>query len=279
MTDGLESAARARFAALIARDPVPLDEAVLAIAEEEYPGLEPEAYLTRLDDLGARVARRVPGGPRAASTLRALREVLHEEEGFRGNDDDYYDPRNSFLNEVLDRRVGIPISLSVVYMEVARRAGLPLAGVGYPGHFLAKYTSPSGAEVFVDAFRGGEMYSADECAARHRARTGQELEAGALAAVSPRQILARTLQNLRRIYQDRKDDVRRFWILDRLLLLSPGHAEALKERGLAAMRLGGPGAAARDLEAYLRVAPAAADADEIRGLLRTVRRGRNNLLN
>jgi regulator of sirC expression with transglutaminase-like and TPR domain len=280
MREILDSVARARFAELLGRDPVPLDEATLAIAQEEYPALEPERYLTRLDDLAERVARKAPAPLRAASALRALREVLHDEEGLRGNDDDYYDPRNSFLNEVLDRRVGIPISLSVVYLEVARRAGLRLEGVGYPGHFLAKYVSGSGAEVFVDAFHGGEMLSADECAARYRARSGgKDLDARYLRGVSNRQILARMLQNLKRLYADRKDDVRSFWVLDRILLLAPGQLEALRDRGLAAARLGGARAAARDLEAYLARATAASDADEIRAVLAGLRGGRGGLLN
>lgn len=275
----LESRARIRFAELIARDPVPLDEAALAIAEEEFPDLEPEAYLTRLDDLAARVRRKAPAPGRAASTLRALREVLHEEEGLRGNEDDYYDPRNSFLNEVLDRRLGIPISLSVVYMEVARRAGLHLEGVGFPGHFLVKYASPGGPEVFLDAHHGGEILSAAECVARYRARTGgKELDPRYLAAVSARQILARMLHNLKRIYAERKDDVRVFWVLDRALLLVPGQLEALRDRGLAAARLGGAAAAARDLEEYLARSPDAADAAEIRATLAGLK-GRASLLN
>lgn len=279
MPIALESRARIRFAELIARDPVPLDEAALAIAEEEYPDLEPEPYLTRLDDLAARVRRKAPAPGRAASTLRALREVLHEEEGLRGNDDDYYDPRNSFLNEVLDRRLGIPISLSAVYLEVARRAGLRLEGVGFPGHFLVKYASPGGPEVFLDAHHGGEILSAAECVARYRARTGgKELDPRYLAAVPTRPILARMLHNLKRIYAERKDDVRMFWVLDRALLLVPGQLEALRDRGLAAARLGGAAAAARDLEEYLARAPGAADVAEIRAALAGLK-GRASRLN
>ncbi len=279
MPRSLESAARARFAELVARDPVPLDQAALAIAQEEYPALRPEPYLARLDELAARVLRRAPPPHRAASTLRALREVLHDEEGLRGNDDDYGDPRNSFLNEVLDRRLGIPITLSVVYLEVARRVGLRLEGVGFPGHFLAKYASPGGAEVFVDAHHGGEMLSADECLARYRARSGgQDLDPRYLAAVSTRQILARMLHNLRRTYAERQDDVRTFWVLDRILLLVPGQLEALSDRGLAAARLGGMAAAVRDLEAYLAAAPEAGDAGELRAVLADLR-GRAPMLN
>jgi len=280
MTRALENAARARFVELIGRDPVPLDEAALSIAQEEYPALEPEAYLTRLDDLSTRVTQRAGPHLRAASSLRALREVLHDEEGLRGNEEDYYDPRNSFLNEVLDRRVGIPISLTVVYLEVARRAGLRLEGVGFPGHFLAKYVSPSGPEVFLDAFHGGEMLSAEECVARYRARSGgRDLDTRYLSGVSTRQILARMLHNLKRVYLEKKDDVRTFWVLDRILLLSPGQLEALRERGLAAARLGGATAAVRDLEAYLSRAPGASDADEIKALVAGLRGGRGALLN
>lgn len=279
MSGDLESPARMRLAALLEQEPVPLDAAALAIAQEEYPDLDPGAYLARLDTLGARVAR-AGGTGRAASLLRALRDVLHDQEGLRGNEADYSDPRNSYLNDVLDRRLGIPISLSVVYIEVARRAGLTLAGVGFPGHFLAKYVSASGVEIYLDAFHGGEMLSADECVARYRARSGgKELDAGYLAAVSTRQILARMLQNLRRIYQERKDDLRAYWVLDRILLLAPGQLEALRDRGRAAARLGGAAAARRDLEAYLKAAPGAADADELRELLAELRNGRGALMN
>ncbi len=275
----LESKARARFAALLQRDPVPLDEAALAIAEEEYPSLDLEEYLVRLDRLGERVRALAPASSRAASTLNALRRVLHEELGLRGNEADYYDPRNSFLNEVLDRKLGIPISLSVVWIEVARRCGLALQGVGFPGHFLAKYASSAGVEIFVDAFNGGEMLSADECVARYRARTGgRDLDRRYLRGVSTRQILARMLQNLKRIYVERRDDVRAYAAIDRLLVLSPAQLESLRDRGLVAARLGGGAAAARDLEAYLARAPEAPDADDVRKVL-AVLRGRRPLVN
>ncbi len=275
----LESPARALFASLIERDPVPLDEAVLAIAQEEYPDLDAGAVLARLDRLGERVRARAPARERAASLLSALRWVLVEEEGLHGDERDYHDPRNSFLNEVLERKVGIPISLSVVWMEVARRAGLRLDGVGFPGHFLTKYASPGGIEIFVDAFHRGELLSADECVARYRARTGgRDLDRRYLEAVTPRQILARTLHNLRRIYLERKDDVRAWWVLDRILMLAPGQLEALRDRGLVAARLGAAAAAVRDLEAYLARASSASDADEVRRVLAELR-GKRPLVN
>jgi regulator of sirC expression with transglutaminase-like and TPR domain len=269
---GIEGNARARFAALLRRDPLPLDEAALAIAQEEYPRLDPDEYLVRLDALAVRVRCKFPGRGRSAATLQALRLVLSEEEGLRGNEAAYSDPRNSFLNEVLDRRLGIPITLSLVYMEVARRLGLPLAGVGFPGHVLVKYVSPSGAEVFVDAFNGGEMLSADECVARYRARTGgRDLDRRHLAAVGPRQIVARMLQNLKRSYLERRDDVRAYWVLDRILLIAPGQLEALRDRGLVAARLGAGAAAERDLASYLSRATTAADVAEVRRVLAALR--------
>jgi regulator of sirC expression with transglutaminase-like and TPR domain len=274
----LESKARVRFATLVAQEPVPLDEAALSLAEEEYPRLDVEEYLVRLDRLGERVRARARAPGRAAWTLDALRAVLAREEGLRGNDAEYHDPRNSFLNEVLDRRVGIPISLSVIWIEVARRAGLHLEGVGMPGHFLSKYVAPTGATVFIDAYHGGEMLSADECMARYRARTGgRELDPRHLAAVSPRLILGRMLHNLRRIYLERRDDVRAYWVLDRILILAPGQTEALRDRGLVAARLGGAAAAERDLEAYLARAGSAPDVDEVRRVLAALR-GRRPLV-
>jgi len=178
------------------------------------------------------------------------------------------------LNHVLDRRLGIPITLSLVWIEVARRAGLRLQGVGFPGHFLAKYEGRAGTEVFVDAYHGGEMLSADECAARHHARSGQDLDRRHLQGVSPRQLLARLLHNLRRIYAERKEPLGSWWVADRLLLLAPGQLEALRERGFAAAKLGGADAAARDLEEYLSKAPRSSDTAEVRATLLRLRKNR-----
>jgi regulator of sirC expression with transglutaminase-like and TPR domain len=273
MTDpALESRARARFAELLARADVPLDEAALAVAEEEYPGLDPAEWLRALDALAARVRAAAGGRPRPASLLRGLRTVLAEEERFRGNSDHYYDPRNSYLNEVLARKLGIPITLSLVYLEVARRAGLALQGVGFPGHFLAKYVSPSGAEVFLDAFNGGEVLSPEECVSRFKVASGDRpFDPRYLAAVTPRQVLGRMLHNLKRIYLEVNDDVRAYWVIDRILMLAPNQAVEIRDRGLVAARLGASGPAARDLAAYLDAAPGALDADEVRAVLASLR--------
>ncbi|HUL60823.1 MAG TPA: transglutaminase-like domain-containing protein [Anaeromyxobacteraceae bacterium] len=267
----LDSPARARFAALVARPSPPLDEAALAIAAEEYPALDPARWLAELDRLAVRVRARAPEPVRAAEALRALRGVLFEEEAFRGNAADYYDPRNSFLNEVLERRLGIPISLSLVAMEVARRAGLVLEGVGFPGHFLVKYAPRGGPEVYLDAYHGGELLSAEECVARFRPASHGGVDPRWLSAVTPHQILARVLHNLKRIYVQKGDDVRSWWVADRLVLVSPEQPEELRDRGLVAARLGADGPAARDLAEYLVRAPEASDVEEVRGILARLR--------
>jgi regulator of sirC expression with transglutaminase-like and TPR domain len=268
----LESPARTRFVELLRGEQPPLDEAALALAQEEYPALDPVAHLRELDRLAARVRQLAPAPQRAASTLRALRVALFDEAGFKGNDKDYYDPRNSYLNEVLDRRLGIPISLSILFMEVARRAGLQLGGVGFPGHFLVKFRPEAGPEVFIDPYNAGELLTAAECVARYRVHApGRELEPRFLEEVPPRQILGRMLHNLKRIYVEQGDDVRAFWVIDRLLLLDPEAADEIRDRGLVSARLGLAQAAARDLADYLARAPSAADAGEVRDLLATMR--------
>jgi regulator of sirC expression with transglutaminase-like and TPR domain len=151
--------------------------------------------------------------------------------------------------------------------------------VGFPGHFLVKYVASAGAEVFVDAFHGGEMLSADECVARYRTRTGgRDLDRRHLGAVAPRQILTRMLHNLKRTYLERRDDVRAYWVLDRLLLLAPGQLEALRDRGLVSARLGVASAAEKDLEAYLARASSPPDVQEVRRVLAGLR-GRRPLVN
>ncbi|MBK9518933.1 MAG: transglutaminase family protein [Anaeromyxobacter sp.] len=268
----LDSPARTRFQALIARPDLPLDEAALAIAAEEYAGLDERAYLARLDELAAEVHRQVPAPYRSANTLKALREVLFGEGGLRGNEKAYYDPRNSYLNEVLDRRLGIPISLSLIFMEVARRVGLDLQGVGFPGHFLVKLRPENMPDVFIDPYNGGELLTAEECVARFKSLAqGRDFDPRFLEGVTPRQVLARLLHNLKRIYVEQADDVRAFWVIDRLLLLTPGDLDEIRDRGLVSARLGLKPAAARDLALYLERQPTAADAAELRELLATLR--------
>jgi regulator of sirC expression with transglutaminase-like and TPR domain len=271
---------RAQFAALIERQEIPLAEAALNIAAEEYPGLDVSAYLRRLDALGQGVKARLADGLGALKTLQAIRAVLRAE-GYRGNDEAYYDPRNSFLNEVLDRKLGIPITLSVLTIEVARRVGLQLQGVGFPGHFLVRCPGQVGlpGDIYVDAFNGWELLGAEECTARFRAALhGKTFEPGFLDPVDSRHILSRLLHNLKRIYVEKADDVRALWVVDRLLLLAPGDLEERRDRGLVSARLGGTAAAMTDLQAYVQGNPGASDAEDVRELLRELG-GRSSLLN
>jgi regulator of sirC expression with transglutaminase-like and TPR domain len=267
-----ETPARRHFAELVARAEIPLAEAALAIAEEEYPDLPSQEYLQALDRLAALADSRRGARRGAAESLRAMRETLFGEAGFRGNDAHYYDPRNSFLNEVLDRRLGIPISLSIVFLAVARRLGLAAEGVAFPGHFLVKHRAGD-RELFIDPYRGGEILSAEDCAARYRAMTQGRgtFEARFLDAASTRQILGRMLHNLKKIYAEGGDDVRTLWVIDRLLLLFPGNLAERRDRGLVSARLGGKEAALADLEAYLAGQPGAADAAEVREIADALR--------
>jgi regulator of sirC expression with transglutaminase-like and TPR domain len=271
---------RAQFAALIERQEIPLAEAALNIAAEEYAGLDVGAYLRRLDALGQGVKARLADGLGALKTLQAIRAVLRAE-GYRGNDEAYYDPRNSFLNEVLDRKLGIPITLSVLTIEVARRVGLELQGVGFPGHFLVRCPGQVGlpGDIYVDAFNGWELLGAEECTARFRAALhGKTFDPGFLDPVDSRHILSRLLHNLKRIYVEKADDVRALWVVDRLLLLAPGDLEERRDRGLVSARLGGTAAAMTDLQAYVQGNPGASDAEDVRELLRELG-GRSSLLN
>lgn len=269
-----ENQARARFAALVARPEIPLAEAALAAAEEEYPGLDAAGYLAKLDWLGGRVGRRLAPGSPPRAVLDAMKVVLFREEGFRANEADYYDPRNSFLNEVLDRRLGIPITLSILYVEVARRVGLGLLGVGFPGHFLVKCPAVGATpDLFIDPFNGGDVLAATECVARFQAvLKGRDFDPSFLDPVDTRHILIRMLHNLKKIYVEQGDDVRALWVIDRLLLVQPGNLEERRDRGLLSARLGGTKAAVKDLEAYLEGAPLASDAKEVASLLQDLKR-------
>jgi len=275
-----ETPARARFAALLERSEIPLDEAALAIAAEEYPDLDAQGTLARLDALALEVGAQVGDLRPPLRVLQAMRSVLREQ-GFQGNEKEYYDPRNSFLNEVLERKLGIPITLSILTIEVARRLGVRLQGVGFPGHFLVKCSVQPGlpSEIFVDAFNGWELLGSEECTARFRSVLhGRLFDKTLLDPVDSRHILSRLLHNLKRIYVERGDDVRTLWVVDRLLQITPGDLEERRDRGLVSARLGGTAAAARDLEAYVRGHPRASDVDEVRALLKELG-GRPSLLN
>ena len=269
--------ARRAFAALVALpdDAIDLAQASLLIAREEYPGLEVGRYLSRLDEMAAELRQRLRGGEVATSRIAHLNRLLFEEMGFRGNRDEYYDPRNSFLNDVLDRRIGIPISLSTIYLEVGRRVGVPLAGVAFPGHFLVRYVGRDvSEEVLIDPFNRGTMLTVDECRRRL-----EEMYEGAVAfrpeflrRARNKEILERMLNNLKAIYQGQRDFHRALRVQELLLCVSPASAREIRDRGLIRFRLALLAQAADDLDAYLEAAPDAPDAAEMRERVQELRR-------
>ncbi len=242
----------------------------LLIARDAYPGLDLDAQKRRLGLLAAPLAGR--GLERAPLLMQAaaIGEYLYDTCGFRGNREDYYDPRNSFVNEVIERRLGIPLTLAVVYIEVARRIGVRARGIGFPGHFLVRVEDPDRDEaVIVDPFGAGAVLDRDDLQALLRQGDGGRLELS-LSMLTPtptRHVLARMLMNLRGIYATRGDYPRLLLVLDRLIDLIPDVANEVRDRGLLWAKLGAPQAAIDDLNRYLETLPHAGDVAEVRRLI------------
>jgi regulator of sirC expression with transglutaminase-like and TPR domain len=265
------------FAALVSPShddaSIELAAAALGIAQAEYPLLDIPYYAGRLEALAQRVRKGLRSNPTSRETIALLNRVLFDEEGLRGNRDDYYDPRNSFLNDVLDRKLGIPITLSVIYMDVARRVGFPLAGTGMPGHFLLKHYDAMSGEIIIDAFNRGRIVGSAECQQRlDEIYSGQvELRPEFLQAVSHREILTRVLNNLRQIYFTQRNFPKGLMVLDLLLAIPPQSPDLIRERGLVRLNLEQFLGAARDFGAYLQACPDADDADDVRETLDMLR--------
>ena len=265
-------ASRSLLQRFVAQEPIDLARASLAIAREEYPELDEGRYLRMLDELANGMHAGLPAGASPERRVGRLNAYLFHELGFEGNRTDYYDPKNSFLNEVLDRRVGIPLSLCIVYMEVGRRCGLRVDGVGFPGHFLCKVQLGDG-ELVVDPFARGQLLGLDEIKKRLHAAVGDQVkfDSRVLRAARPREILVRMLQNLRSVYSEKNDMPRALSAVDRLLLLAPENIRGLRERAQLCEQLGGAAAAARDLEKVLELEPQASDAQALRAKVRKLR--------
>lgn len=263
-------APRSKFAAMVARpEPeVDLAAAALLIAAEAYPQLTPEPYLRRLDELAERVRDRQWDSTAPVVMLQDLGRVLFEEEGFRGNAEAYYDPRNSFLNDVLDRRLGIPITLSVVFLEVGWRLGLPLHGVNFPGHFLVRYDGEA-LKLLVDPFQGGTIRFEDEAQELLDLVYGGavRMQPGFLRPADRKDILVRMLENLKGTYLNNRNDERALGALERILLVLPDSADHVRDRGMVLTRLGRDGDAADALRHYLQLLPDAPDRVRIELLL------------
>lgn len=262
-------------------DELPLLDTALLIARDEYPDLDPGGYTALVDDYAGILRPQLDRDLDLPARLTAINRFLFEELGFAGNNSDYEDPRNSYLNEVFDRKLGIPISLAVVQIELTRRLGLPLDGISFPGHFLVRLPVDDGILV-MDPFNKGRPVSAEELKERATPHLGgqtpddQEL-LQILAPATHRMILMRMLRNLKGLYLERTDWERVARCADRLLKLAPDTAEALRDRGLAYRELGHARGAREDLTRYLQLLPDAEDEEAVRSLLVEVSGARSRL--
>ena len=242
-----------------------LAQAALVIARIEYPRLDPEQYLAMLDAMGDSARRAVERAIDAAGSsstlccIKAVNRHLFEDLRFVGNRDRYEDPRNSCLNEVLDRRTGIPITLSVVYMEIARRAGLQVEGVNFPGHFLVRCPegrARPGGGLIIDPFHGGALLSEHDCRVLLQRHVGSEVafSKSLLAPTTRPQIIVRMLLNLKRIYVHMRSFPQARDVTELLLAMTPSALSELRDRGLLAYHLNDVTGALRDLQTYLKLA-------------------------
>jgi len=266
---------RARFHNLISQsdENFNLAEAALLIAAEEYPRLDVPLYLDKLENIAEHTHFRVGDVTAAPEMITAINETLFEELGFQGNRENYYDPRNSFLNVVLDRRTGIPITLSVVYIEIARRLNLPIHGIGLPGHFIVGYVTDT-EEIYIDVFNGGRVLGVNGCADLVAGMSNGKLTFNSnkhLAPVKKTQILTRMLSNLLGIYVNSQDYRRSIACIERILLLMPNSLAHIRDYGLLLGQVGNTGKAIDQLERYLKASPQAADVEMIKAEIKKLR--------
>jgi regulator of sirC expression with transglutaminase-like and TPR domain len=249
-------------------DTLPLLGTALLIARDEYPQLDANLYDTLLQSHAEHLRGEIEAIDAWPMKMQAINRHLFEELGYKGNHDEYYDPRNSYLNEVFERRLGNPVSLAMVQMEVARRLGVPLDGVSFPGHFLVRLPIDDGVLV-MDPFNRGRPLDEEELRQRARPHLGGEMPDDEalyqiLNPASHRAILMRMLRNLHGVYTERNDWERAVRSADRILKLSPDNSEALRDRGLGYVRIGHRHGARNDLARYLQLNPDAADAGPLR---------------
>jgi regulator of sirC expression with transglutaminase-like and TPR domain len=263
------------FAALLSAEDEKIDvaRACLMIAQDAYPGLDVERYMGEIEGMAIRLRKRLPSPDGPEDKVVGLNQFLFEDLGYCGNTEDYYDPRNSYLNEVIDRRTGMPITLAILYMELGRRIGLPLEGVSFPGHFLVSLRLRGGTLV-LDPFVGGAPLAEVEL----RQRLQRVIPADATGEVpvselpldqflepaTHRQILARVLRNLKGIYREADKPERMLEVLNRMLLVAPDANAELRDRGLVYQRLECFRAALKDLSDYVQREPEAADIEDLR---------------
>ncbi|HKV38004.1 MAG TPA: transglutaminase-like domain-containing protein [Blastocatellia bacterium] len=268
------------FAELVARDDleVTLAEAALTLARDQYTSIRVTHYLEILRSYGDRVERCARSRSSPAKIISCINSVLFDDIGFHANTIQYYDPRNSFLNQVIDRHTGIPITLSIVYMEVARLVGLSIQGVGTPGHFLVRHVDESGP-TFIDPYNQGRRMSAEGVQ-----EMIAELSGGKLAprpehfeSVTAKQILTRMMINLVKIYVEGADYSRALWAIDRILVINPASADFVRDRGMVLAAAGKQNEALDALQKYLAMLPDAPDTDLVLDRIREIKQRRATL--
>ena len=248
-------------------DEIDLATAALLIAAIEYPDLDIDQQLAILDSLAEGAAYRIGQDRDPFYCVNNLSEYLFDEVGFQGNQGDYYDPRNSYLNEVLQRRTGLPITLCLVCMEVGKRLDIPLVGVGLPGHFVLSHRTQT--DLIIDPFRRGILLSEEECAQilKNVLGTNVEWDSSYLTPASNREFIARILRNLKGIYLNRRDHEQALDVVDLTMALRPDDLNERRDRGLIYYRLGHYQMALDDLRHFLASAPAGTDTSNVRKLV------------
>ena len=268
---------RRLFAAEVARPEAELDlaKAALLVAKEEYPQIPVELYLARLDQMAEEVKDRLGEETAHPVVLCELLEMLFVRRGFSGNRKAYYDPRNSFLNDVLDRSTGIPLTLGIVLLEVGWRLGLPLEGVNFPGHFLVRYRGAA-VDLLIDPFDSGKVRFADQAQELLDQLYGGmvRVQDSFLRAATRRDMLVRLLSNLKGVYVNVSDHARALAVVERLLVINPDSRTDLRARGLLLARMGRKGEAAAQLRQYLQATPEAGDLERIRSMVDDLEAGR-----
>ncbi|MBP0018591.1 MAG: tetratricopeptide repeat protein [Cyanobacteria bacterium SBLK] len=247
---------------------IDLAKGALYIACEEYADLDPDEYLNALDIMAEEVKKRLQDTSYPLKTIQILNRYLYEDLQFQGDRQNYYDPRNSFLNKVLDRRMGIPITLSLVYLEIAKRIDFPMVGIGMPGHFLIR-PDFTDAGIFVDAFNNGEILFKQDCEALLEQIYNQpvKIEPRFLEPITKKQFLARMLTNLKLIYLNRQKLKQAVAIVERILLLFPDNLSEIRDRGLLYYQLELWSQAKSDLQFYVNNATPSTDTRQIREIL------------
>ena len=265
--------ARERLTDLLkAEGPLDIVEAAFWVAAEEYPDLEVKREVARVHILSAEGARLVESLENPFAKLDGIRRYIYEELGFRGNALNYNDPRNSFLNEVLNRRIGIPLTISIIFMAVAEAAGFNPRGVNLPGHFVIRLTYGE-RNILVDPYHGGQVITQDDCRELVRKTTARPslFKLTQLDGIDDRAIIGRMLLNLKHVYLELEDNKRALGVVNRMLLIKPGDPSEIRDRGLLQARIGRLGPAIDDLEHYLSTAPKRHDSRSVRGRLSWLR--------